>query len=234
MTHPHDFAPYFRSHLVDRDRDAALMERAHQLRFNVYCVECHFLPAADHPDGGEHDEHDANSAHFCALNLRQEMVGYVRLVRPDMQMNFPFSAHGPLVDDFQPPPAEESAEISRLMVRQDYRRRRGDLLAGVPADHASGEAPDDRRDASPQILLSLYREMYAFSLANGIRYWYAAMERSLARVLARMNFAFVQVGPQVDYYGPVAPYVADLRQLEAFVAKSNPPLWDWLRDRRRA
>lgn len=84
------------------------------------------------------------------------------------------------------------------------------------------------RNNTPQILLSLYRQMYAFSLNNGIRYWYAAMERSLARVLTRMNFGFRQVGPPTDYYGPVAPYLADLRELEARVGKSNPALLAWM------
>ena len=71
--------------------------------------------------------------------------------------------------------------------------------------------------------------MYIYSINNGIRYWYAAMERSLARALTRMNFAFNQVGPQTDYYGPVAPYMADLRELETRVGASDPALLAWMR-----
>jgi N-acyl amino acid synthase of PEP-CTERM/exosortase system len=84
------------------------------------------------------------------------------------------------------------------------------------------------RGHSPQILLCLYRQMYAFSLGNGIRYWYAAMERSLVRVLTRMSFSFRQIGPQTDYYGPVAPYLADLRELEVRLGQSNPALLAWM------
>lgn len=85
------------------------------------------------------------------------------------------------------------------------------------------------RKKSPQILLSLYRQMYAFSLNNGIRYWYAAMERPLARALTRMNFGFRQIGPPTDYYGPVALYLADLRELETLLGERDPALLAWMR-----
>jgi N-acyl amino acid synthase of PEP-CTERM/exosortase system len=70
--------------------------------------------------------------------------------------------------------------------------------------------------------------MYAHSLRNGIRYWYAAMERSLARALVRMNFGFRQIGPATNYYGPVAPYVADLREFERRLGECNPALLAWM------
>ena len=80
-------------------------------------------------------------------------------------------------------------------------------------------------------MLSLYRELFNHSLDTGLRYWYAAMERPLARVLAQMGFAFKQVGPASDYFGPVAPYLADLRELQARVGAVNPSLLQWLRQR---
>lgn len=227
------YAPYFRSCQAHPDRDAALMDQVFGLRFQVYCVECGFLPAADHPGGRERDAHDAHSAHFCAFNLAGELVGYVRLVRAGAAQTFPFQSNCTL----EPrgggatgvaPDMAASAEISRLMVRHDYRRRRSDILAGVEVQ-AEGATPgfEKRRD-TPQILLSLYRQMYIYSLQHGIRYWYAAMEPALARVLMRMDFAFVQVGPQADYYGPVAPYLADVRELESRLGSRNPALMAWL------
>lgn len=224
-----EFAPYFRSREGRLGRDEALMRSVFELRFQIYCLECGFLPTEDYPERREIDEHDINAAHFCASNLKGELVGYVRLVRPDAERVFPFQHHCPqLIDGITLPPAAQSVEISRLMVREDYRRRKGDVLAGVTTDESHEERPTERRDNSPQILLSMYRQMYAFSLQNDIRYWFAAMERSLARVLVRMGFAFRQVGPPTDYYGPVAPYLADLRELEARVGASNPALLTWL------
>ncbi|MDP2263615.1 MAG: PEP-CTERM/exosortase system-associated acyltransferase [Hydrogenophaga sp.] len=211
-----EFSTCFMGREVKPGRDAALMRSLYQFRYEVYCNECGFLDGQDYPEQIETDEHDMSSSHFASFNPSAELAGYVRLVRPDAIQTFPFQNHCvTLLNGVELPPAAKSAEISRLMVRQDYRRRQ--------------PTRTELMDDSPQILLSLYRQMYEYSLANGIRYWYAAMERSLARALTRMSFSFRQIGPATDYYGPVAPYVADLRELEARLAEFNPALLSWMR-----
>lgn len=227
-----EFSAYFSGCEVLPHRDEVLRQAVQRLRYQVYCEECGFLKPEDCPNGLESDEHDVNSAHFAALNLHQELAGYVRLVRPDAIQTFPFQIHCvALMDGVVLPPAEQSAEISRLMVHRDYRRRHGERPpSGASVDQA--EPPEhvrELRNPSPLILLNLYRQMYAYSLRNGIRYWYAAMERSLARILTRMNFGFQQIGPATDYYGPVAPYMADLRVLERQLGQQNPALLAWMR-----
>ncbi len=227
-----EFAAYFSGCEVLPHRDEGLFQAVQKLRYQVYCEECGFLKAEDCPNGLELDEHDVNSAHFVALNLQQELAGYVRLVRPDAVQTFPFQMHCvALMDGVVLPPAEHSAEISRLMVHRDYRRRHGEHPpVGTSVDESKPPAAiRELRNPSPQILLNLYRQMYAYSLRNDIRYWYAAMERSLARILTRMNFGFQQIGPATDYYGPVAPYVADLRVLEHQLGQQNPDLLAWMR-----
>jgi N-acyl amino acid synthase of PEP-CTERM/exosortase system len=224
-----EFAPYFRSRPVDPAVDPSLMRSIFALRFQVYCVECKYLPMGEYPEAGESDEYDAASSHFFARNLRDELVGYVRLVAADSRGSFPFQRHclGLYPDITLPDPAE-SGEVSRLMVHHDYRRRRGDTLAGVTVGVES-VAGFDRRTGSPQILLSMYRQLYQFSLENGVRYWYTAMESGLARALSFFGFRFRQIGPEADYFGAVAPYLGDLRALEDSVGTSSPELMDWLR-----
>jgi N-acyl amino acid synthase of PEP-CTERM/exosortase system len=224
-----DFAPYFTGQRVLPADDAPMMLRVLSLRFDVYCLECGYLPAQAYADGLERDEHDAASAHFCALDRRDELAGCVRLVPADSLGRFPFQEHCPsLFEHSQLPEPRLAAEISRLMVHQRYRRRRGDTLAGVTI--TSDAAPEvERRNDSPQIMLSMFRQMYGFSLDNGTRYWYAAMERPLARALARLGFAFQQIGAETDYYGPVAPYLADLRELEVKLGEARPDLLTWMR-----
>lgn len=226
---PANFAPCFAGRSLSPQADAELMHRAQQLRYEVYCQECGFLPQEAYPDGRETDEHDARSAHFCALDRRLQMAGYVRLVTADAQGRFPFQDHcAALFDDAALPAPGEAGEISRLMVHPQYRRRRGDTLAGVSVlQEASPQA--ERRSDSPQIMLSMFRQMYQYSVAVDTRYWYAAMERPLARALSRLGFAFEPIGPETDYYGPVAPYLADLRQLELKVRECKPNLLTWLR-----
>jgi N-acyl amino acid synthase of PEP-CTERM/exosortase system len=229
-----DYSPNFRGIEVKPGRDAQRMQEMEALRFQVYCMECGFLNPLDYPLGQEQDEHDAGSSHFGAYDPSEELAGYVRLVRPDAIDTFPFQNHCvSLLDGVNLPPAAQSAEISRLMVREDLRRRRTEALPSRSADESGASAAMRRltemRDPSPQIVLSLYRQMYQYSLRNGIRYWYAAMERALARSLNRMQFSFRQIGPATDYYGPVAPYVADLRELEHQLERFSPSLLNWMR-----
>ncbi|MFT5644591.1 MAG: N-acyl amino acid synthase of PEP-CTERM/exosortase system [Janthinobacterium sp.] len=227
-----EFAPYFRSCRIPFDKESIAMQKIFEFRFQVYCRECGFLPAADYPDGREVDEYDANAIHFCAYNAKDELVGYVRLVRPTASGVFPFQAHCPtLLDGVTLPEPSKSVEVSRLMVRRDYRRRGGDTLAGVNLESDSMQREDDAhatRDRSPQILLSLYRQVYTYIRNNDIQYWYAAMESSLMVVLSRMKFCFRQVGVQTDYYGPVAPYLANITDTEACLRAANPALLTWL------
>lgn len=213
--------------------DPGLMERAFRLRYEVYCRDLHFLSEENYPERMEKDEYDPSSLHAMAFNLQGELVGYSRLVMPDAGEFFPWQSHCTgLLEGVVLPASTSSAEVSRLMVHRDYRRRRGDVVQGVSVGLAE-PAPDDimeRYRRRPQILLSLYRQMYLHSCDNGIRYWYAAMERSLAGALAMMGFPFQRIGPESDYFGPVAPYLADLNVLEQVLEQNMPELLRWLRE----
>lgn len=236
----HDvIAPDFSFNHLNFRGDPALLKEIFALRYEVYCLECGFLSPEEFQNGLETDEYDATSAHFTAKNAQDELVGSLRLVLPDVSQAFPFQQHcDVLFENFVMPPRSECGEISRLVVRKTYRRRPGDNLAGVSRDLIESNvgiepiqqsAVRERRSRNPQILLGLYREMYRYSVHNGIRYWYAAMERSLARALSSFNFVFTPIGLQTDYYGPVIPYIADLRELEARVSKASPELYAWIR-----
>jgi N-acyl amino acid synthase of PEP-CTERM/exosortase system len=218
------------SHWTQRHRcfqDVSL-KRALELRYEIYCLECNFLCPSDYPDGVETDEHDDSAAHFYAFDADEELAGYVRLVRADADQRFPIQEHcTTFMDQAALPVSSQAAEISRLMVRSDYRRRRDDRLSGGIAGQSHAVSGRERRHDAPGILLSLYRQMYAFSREQGICHWYAAMERPLARSLLRMNFAFNAIGPPANYYGPVTPYLANLRELEAQVGERQPALLAW-------
>ena len=208
--------------------------RALELRYQVYCVECSFLSPDDYPDGVETDEHDNAAEHFYAFDSQDELVGYVRLVRADVDQRFPFQSHCTTsASGFTLPVPDQAAEVSRLMLRCDYRRLRGNGSASVTAGLQHTVFPGARRDDAAQVLMTLYRQMYAYSRANDIGHWYAAMERPLARSLLRMNIAFKAIGPQIDYYGPVAPYLASLQEVEAQVGARDPGLLAWLQETER-
>lgn len=240
----HDLlAPHFSfeqmrpGNIAEADR---LMQIA-ALRYEVYCLECHFLDPDDYPRKIEIDEYDDRSVLATAHNPDGVLVGTVRLVQASVSQIYPFEKHCQVFDSFAFPPREQCGEISRLVVRKSFRRRPGDSLQGITKEFQEHGNPGtitppaatsrERRSNSPEILLGLYRELYRFSRQTGIHYWFAAMERSLARSLSRMGFDFKPVGPQTDYFGPVTPYMADLTELLANLEKQNPLLHAWFNDR---
>lgn len=225
-----DFAPYFSSRQVFFESDPSLMDRIFELRYQIYCQERQYLPAINYPDKRESDEYDATSVHFAAFNLKEELVGYVRLVRPIAPQPFPFQIHCPnLMPGVRLNTPADAVEVSRLMVHPNYRRRRGDTLSGINTLTDAPEAAHDLRNKSPQILLSLYRLIYNYSRVNHINYWYAAMEQDLVRVLNQLDFQFEQIGLKANYFGPVAPYLADLQKSQDQVEKYNPALMAWMK-----
>jgi N-acyl amino acid synthase of PEP-CTERM/exosortase system len=209
-----------------------------KLRYDVYCIECAFLPPTEQAGGMEVDEYETNAVHIAAYSMDETLIGTVRLVQPLAEQPYPFERHCAVFDHIELPPRALSCEISRLVVRKDHRRRRADSLAGVPGLPA--QVPEverrhgERRRESPMLLFGMYREMYRHSRQAGIRYWFAAMERALAQSLARMGFGFKAIGPQADYYGAVVPYVLDLHAMEAKLAAENPALSAWMQERPHA
>ncbi|MBV5332542.1 hypothetical protein JZU54_03035 [bacterium] len=43
-----------------------------------------------------------------------------------------------------------------------------------------------------------------------------------------MNFGFRQLGPPTDYYGVVAPYLANIRETEFLIGQKNQALLAWM------
>ncbi|NNG24187.1 PEP-CTERM/exosortase system-associated acyltransferase [Telluria aromaticivorans] len=233
--------PYFNFRRVLKgNMESYVLKEIFKLRYEVYCLERNYLEASDCQEEMEIDEYDDCSIHFAAYTLDNNIIGTVRLVQPHPGQEYPFESHCVPFPDFVAPARESVAEVSRLVVRKTHRRRRGDSMEGISQDFVEkGSARSiqpgssvrrDKRSNSPLLLLGMYREMYRYSRQNGIRYWYAAMERSLARSLGKMGFKFVPIGPQVDYYGPVTPHMADLDELIERLKRENKFLAAWFND----
>ncbi len=234
--------PYFDfSKVLHGNEESFILKEIHKLRYEVYCLERAYLQPEDFGEGLETDSFEDCSTHFAAWSLQRDIIGTVRLVQPRPHQAYPFEEHCPVFSDFTLPAREQSAEISRLVVKKSFRRRRGDSMEGISKDFVEkgstssikpAAAGRDKRGNGPLLLLGMYREMYRHSRAVGIRFWYAAMERSLARSLEKMGFKFVPIGPQVDYYGPVTPYMVDLNDLELRLQRDNQFLAAWFNDER--
>lgn len=217
--------------------NTSALEDSYALRYQVYCLEKGFLPEEDYPSGLEFDEFDDNSLHFGAFNLQGDIVGTVRLVMSS-SMGFPLVDHCQIDEDELPCTLNNSsvinesahiAEVSRLAVSKLYRRRSGDglyCLTGVEDEFIDNGVSRRRR---PEIVLGLYKILYQESKRQGIKSWFAAMEQSLSRLLGHFSFNFIQIGPKVDYYGPVSPFFVEINDIEKGVYSNRPDLfWEFV------
>jgi len=226
------FNQYFELVHVDND---ALLRKAQNLRYQVYCVEHHFESQEDHPDHVEEDDFDHESVHtLLSHTVSGEFAATVRLVLPKAlgaDGLFPIEQHSQIHEDkqhmIQQIPRHDIAEISRFAVSKTFRRRLGEILTshGI-TDEAEINAHGKR--LVPHITLGLFKAIVRMSVENDIRYWYAVMEPILIRLLKRFGIHFVHIGPVVEYHGKRVPCWADSITMLDGIHKHRPDVWDFI------
>jgi N-acyl amino acid synthase of PEP-CTERM/exosortase system len=202
---------------------------AFKLRFQVYCKECNFIKEEDCSSGYETDEFDEHSAHFGAFDQQNFLVGGVRLILPSCN-KFPIESHcKELSIDYNATPREQCAEISRLTISKLFRRRANDGLYYEP--QVEDQTVEDKgmyfmRRVRP-MAFGLYRAMYQESKRIGINHWFAVMEPKLWMLLKIHGFVFRPIGPEVDFYGMVTPYMVSFPELENNVYSKFPQFFTY-------
>lgn len=222
-----------------RAEAAEELAAGYRIRYQVYCVERGFFDPADYPSGREEDAFDAVSVHILATHSDDgQAAGTVRLVL-NSPLGFPLQGHCTLVPghEWLQDPGDEAAahcaEISRLAVSKLFRRRAGDGVYGGPPRRRSAAGAAEVIEFpvpcdTPEILFGIHREIYQQSKRLGITHWIVAMERGLAIILERMGSVFAPIGPKVDYFGPVRPYVMSVRDYESNLHRTAPATLNYM------
>lgn len=193
------------SYLFKELQAAHELKACYELRYQVYCKERGFLPVEDYMERrAESDCHDhGNCLHFGGVKSDGSMAGTNRLIVSN-SLQLPLRARCEITDKdiLKAARGQRVAEISRLAVSRN-----------------------ERKGGSAELVMGLYKIMYQSSKLNDVQYWFAAMERSLVRLLDRLHFHFEPIGPVSDYYGEVQPYVARIADIERAVKQHNPRLF---------
>jgi N-acyl amino acid synthase of PEP-CTERM/exosortase system len=192
------------------------MKEHYRLRYQVYCVERKFLPAANFPHGLEMDDFDRHAGHVGAMDARGTLAATARVVKvtaagpglPLFQHCKIFAEETELLD-----PDNTVVEISRLSMSRAYRRRQ---LNGL------SEGRDVRRD----VFLTVLKAIYQATKRLGATHWVAATEISLQRMVAQYRFPFRAVGPECDYGGRVSPYLMNLAEFDLVILSRRIPELD--------
>ena len=214
-----------------------LINAIYKLRYKVYVEEFGFEKKEDHPDGYEKDEYDENSIYFAALDGNDEVIGAVRLVL-NSEKGFPIeqAVNTKFIGD--KPSPDKIAEISRLAVSRNFRRRKEDSQFGVESYIKKSEegilpdkgpAPDQQEKRKmPEIVLGLYRILYHASKRMGITHWYMITEEKLFHALKKYGFIFYQISEPIQYHGTRVPYLGIILDIEQRLIKEKPEFLNML------
>lgn len=207
-----------------------LIEQVYRVRHRVYCEELGF--EAIRPDAQERDDYDDHSVH---LLLRKAgigaPVGCARLVRPDPanpSAPLPFerfcaaSLDRSIVDPARLP-RSTIAEVSRLAVMRDFRRRRGE--ARQPAPLSEGDFGTEENPRFPYIHVSLYLGIVAIAGIHGIESLFMLTEPRLAGHFAKLGVTVRQIGSPIEHRGLRIPSMMSVSQVVSGLDAYCRPLY---------
>lgn len=202
-----------------------LRSEAFKIRHNVYCEELAFEQVRD--DGEETDEFDEQSI-FSLIKHKptNTFTSCVRLVTSngsDQLLPIEKYCLDSITNKSLSPERfnrAEIAEISRLAVKSDFRRRKSDQFRGSGTGVISEISYSETElRCFPFIAIGLYMAAATMSMNTGIRHVYVMMEPRLARSMKFIGITFQQLGEPVNYHGLRAPYYINP---DIFMANLSP------------
>lgn len=178
-----------------------LKSEVYKLRHAVYCEEFGFEPRSD--DLMEIDRWDPSSLHLILkYKPTQEFIGCGRLV-VDTEMPYPIEFAG--VDEATDLRLKGACEASRVLILNNWRRRRGEEAGAIPVSEV-----DENRFPFTSIALYFGLLHMAHSVnMNGIM---LLAEKRLVRHVNMMGFKNHIFGQPVEYKGTRYPALVDIRK----------------------
>jgi len=207
-----------------------LIEQVHRVRHRVYCEELGF--EAIRPDAQERDDYDDHALHLLLRTAGEGApVGCARLVTPDPtnpSALLPFerfcaaSLDRSIVDPALLP-RNTVAEVSRLAVMSEFRRRKGE--ARQPAPLSEGDFGTEENPRFPYVLVSLYLGLVAIAGIHGIESLFMLTEPRLAGHFARLGVTVRQIGSPIEHRGLRIPSMMSVSQIVSGLNADARPLY---------
>jgi len=211
---------------------ASLIETAHALRYQVYCLERRFENPEQHLGGLETDSFDKHARHGVLFHRpSQKPIGTVRMIVPrrgvtDSLPIMSLLRHDDLdLADYVD--MDRTVEVSRFAISKEFRRRRTDQFEEAPGVGVRLNRSNAMREAN-LACLSLIQFLVRQSAAEGTRYWAAVMEPRLLRMLAGMGIRFTSIGSLVLHHGLRQPCYCHVPTMLEDVRLEHPEYWNVL------
>ncbi|GGC73051.1 PEP-CTERM/exosortase system-associated acyltransferase [Marinobacter halophilus] len=212
-----------------------------EVRYQVYCIDRPFEDPDCFVDKREHDAFDPRSAHALIRHrITRDSVAAVRLVMAgDHPEQAEFPMEGPCIhrmdqraqSAFAAARREQVAEISRMAVSREFRRRLNeDQSSSGSSDFVCYSDSENGKRAMPYISLGLFSAILQMSVRHGITHWMAVMEPAQLRLLKRFGVEFDHVGPVMEYHGRRRPAFTEAASLIEGIRKRRPDVWSLITD----
>lgn len=213
-----------------------LREQIFRIRYDVYCREFGYETEESCPGGLEQDDYDLAAQHCLIVHRASGTgAGCVRLVTPpadDPKFLLPmerYCGHS-LTDPTWDPrrlPRASLAEVSRLAVHTQFRRRIGESDSPAGSSRFPTFSADQRR-TFPLLSLALFYAGAALMELAGRQHAFVMVEPRLARRLQATGLPFVQVGETMEYHGKRAAYYVAVEQVLADIPAELKGLYGYV------
>ncbi|WP_081694702.1 PEP-CTERM/exosortase system-associated acyltransferase [Halomonas huangheensis] len=196
------------------------LQRAHELRYEVFLRELNYDLGADQHLALEQDIFDGRALH-CLIEHRESglTAGYVRLVFPsdDPENLLPLihsTGHLFTAPELHPLhlPEHQVCEISRLVISRHFRSRVVPAVENAEARLPTRQFSSDQRRTFSLIVIALFLCSHALVTLSERRHIFALMESSLPRLLSLSGFHFQRVSTMIDYCGTRGTFYIDNQQ----------------------
>jgi len=181
--------------------------QAYQLRHRVFCEKLKWV--APSPDAMEIDRYDLWALAMGVFSPDGQLVGLARILRGDRMFMLEREFSALLPAGYELRKGWDTIEITRLTTLMPV---------------------EDKRYSSYQITAFLYKGMYQWATANGIRYLYSVVERRYLKSLNRLGYPWIPIAPVKRLDGGVqsVPLMLDADEFHRQSREYRPDLLDWL------
>lgn len=210
--------------------DTARINDVFFIRHDVYARELGFEPVRE--DQRETDKYDYRSQH-CLVRSADgtRLAGCARLVLsdpndPDAPLPFEVTCKNTLDRNIIDPalqPRGRIAEVSRLAVMSEFRRRKGEQQTEVPiSDQDFG---DQKQPRFPYLPVSLYMGAVLMAKRQGIETLFTLTEPRLAEHFAKLGVNIIPIGGPVEHRGQRVPSMLRVNEVYQGLRLMIRPLW---------
>ena len=201
------------------------------VRHDVYARELGFEPVRE--DQRETDKYDYRSQH-CLVRTAGEphrLAGCARLVLTDpadpaAPLPFEVTCRDTIDRSIIDParqPRERIAEVSRLAVMSEFRRRKGEQHSEATISESDFGERDQPR--FPYIPVSLYIGALAMARRQGIDILFTLTEPRLAEHFAKLGVNIIPIGGPVEHRGLRVPSMLKVNDVYQGARLMMRPLW---------